>query len=259
MKGGVAVMLRCAHEVTSPARDVTYVFYDNEEVEAHYNGLWRIVRERPDWVRADFAILMEPSDAGIEAGCQGTMRVAVRTSGRRAHSARSWLGDNAIHRAGEILTRLADYQPAEVVVDGLGYREGLNAVGISGGVAGNVIPDECVVTVNYRFAPTRSAVAAEGHLREVFDGFDLDLVDVAAGAMPGLDRPAVREFAAAVGAVPRPKFGWTDVARFSELGIPAVNYGPGDPSFAHKRDEHVPLAQLREVESRLIGWLRSPA
>jgi succinyl-diaminopimelate desuccinylase len=256
MKGGVAVMLRAAHEVREPARDVTYVFYENEEIEERFNGLKRLVAERPEWVTGDFAILMEPSDAGVEAGCQGTMRVEVRTRGVRAHSARSWRGDNAIHKAGQVLARLAAYEPAVVEIDGLEYREGLSAVLISGGVAGNVIPDECVVTVNYRFAPSVSAAQAETHVREVFEGFEVDVVDLAVGAMPGLDRAAVRDFLAAVDAVPRPKFGWTDVARFSGIGVPAVNFGPGDPSYAHARDEHVPVAQLREVEARLLGWLR---
>ena len=256
MKGGVAVMLRAAHDVREPARDVTYVFYENEEIEERFNGLKRLVAERPEWVTGDFAILMEPSDAGVEAGCQGTMRLEVRTRGVRAHSARSWRGDNAIHKAGEVMTRLAAYRPAVVEIDGLEYREGLNAVLISGGVAGNVIPDDCVVTVNYRFAPSVSAAQAEAHVREVFDGFEVEVVDLAVGAMPGLDRAAVRDFVAAMDAVPRPKFGWTDVARFTGIGVPAVNFGPGDPSYAHAADEHVPVAQLREVESRLLAWLR---
>jgi succinyl-diaminopimelate desuccinylase len=257
MKGGVAVMLRCAYEVREPSRDVTYVFYENEEVEERFNGLKRLVHEQASWVAGDFAILMEPSDAGVEAGCQGTLRVAVRTTGVRAHSARSWTGDNAIHRAADVLARLAAYQPALVEIDGLTYREGLNAVGISGGIAGNVVPDACEVLVNYRFAPTRTTVDAEAHVREVFEGFDVELLDIAPGAMPGLSRPAVAAFAAAMGSAPRPKFGWTDVARFAALGIPAVNFGPGDPAFAHKADEHVTVAQLREVESRLTAWLQS--
>ncbi len=259
MKGGLAVMLRCAHDVREPTRDITYVFYENEEVEERFNGLKRIVHEEPGWITGDFAILMEPSDAGVEAGCQGTLRVAVRTAGVRAHSARAWTGDNAIHKASDVLARLAGYEPALVEIDGLTYREGLNAVGISGGVAGNVVPDACEVTVNFRFAPSRTVREAEAHVREVFDGYDVELLDLAAGALPGLSRPAVQGFAAAMGAAPRPKFGWTDVARFAELGIPAVNYGPGDPVFAHKADEHVPVAQLRDVESRLAAWLQPPS
>lgn len=256
MKGGVAVALRCAATIAEPVRDVTYVFYEAEEVAEEYNGLRRLTLERPDLVRADFAVLLEPSDAGIEAGCQGTLRAVVSTSGRRSHSARSWMGDNAIHKLGEILRRLNAYQAEQVEVDGLTYREGLNAVGIAGGVAGNVIPDAASVTVNYRFAPSRSTEEAEAHVREVFDGFDLEVVDLAAAARPGLGHPAAAAFVETVGAEPRPKFGWTDVARFTSLGIPAVNFGPGDPSLAHAQNEHVPLAQLRFCDETMQRWLR---
>jgi succinyl-diaminopimelate desuccinylase len=260
MKGGVAVALKCAHDLAQTSRDVTYVFYACEEVAGIHNGLAAVVSERPELLAgADMAVLMEPSDAGVEAGCQGTLRVAVTTRGRRAHSARSWLGDNAVHAAGEILRRLDGYRPAEVDVDGLTYREGLNAVLIAGGVAGNVIPDECVVTVNYRFAPVRSEAEALAHVREVFDGFDLEVTDSAPGALPGLHLPAVRDFLVATGASPRPKFGWTDVARFTALGVPALNFGPGDPSLAHTADEHVPTAQLRSVHATMAKWLTAEA
>lgn len=256
MKGGVAVALSLAATVPDPVRDVTYVFYECEEVDASLNGLQALADRHPDLLEADLAILMEPSDAGIEAGCQGTLRVEVAVSGSRAHSARSWLGSNAIHSAGDVLDRLRDYVPRQPLVDGLQYREGLNAVGITGGVAGNVIPDACVVTVNYRFAPDRGLDEAVAHVRDVFAGFDVTVTDAAPGALPGLDRPAAADFVAAVGETPRPKFGWTDVARFSGLGVPALNFGPGDPALAHTRDEHVPLAQIASCEERLRAWLQ---
>jgi succinyl-diaminopimelate desuccinylase len=255
MKSGVAVQLRLAAQVTAPARDVTYVLYDCEEVEAERNGLLRLSRNRPDLLAGDFAVLLEPTGAVVEGGCQGTLRADVVASGKRAHSARSWLGSNAIHNAGGILDVLRGYQARQPVVDGLAYHEGLNAVGISGGVAGNVIPDECTVSVNFRFAPDRSAEQASQHVRELFGGWDVRITDVAGGARPGLDQPSAESFLAAVGGEPRAKLGWTDVARFSELGIPAVNYGPGDPQLAHTRDEHVPVAQIDQCESRLLGWL----
>ena len=255
MKGGVAVALLLAATVPDPVRDVTYVFYEAEEIAAEFNGLGRLARERPELLAGDFAILMEPSDAGVEAGCQGTMRVDVRTTGERAHAARSWTGSNAIHALAPVLARLDAYVPRQVEIDGLTYREGLNAVGIRGGVAGNVVPDEAVVTVNHRFAPDRSEADAHQHLQEVFEGFGLTITDSAPGAMPGLSRPAAAAFVAAVGAEPRPKFGWTDVAQFTQLGIPAVNYGPGDPVFAHKADEQVPVEHLHRVLSTLQEWL----
>jgi succinyl-diaminopimelate desuccinylase len=255
MKGGVAVALRLAAALTAPTRDVTYVFYDGEEVEEARNGLKRVQQQQPQWLAADFAVLMEPSGATVEGGCQGTLRADVVTVGRRAHSARSWLGANAIHAAGEVLDRLRGYSARLVTIDGLEYHEGLNAVYVSGGVAGNVIPDEARVTVNYRFAPDRSLAEAAHHVREVFAGFEVTVVDGAPGALPGLDRPAAAAFVAAIGKEPRPKFGWTDVARFTELGIPAVNYGPGDPQLAHTREEYVEEAEITECEARMLAWL----
>lgn len=257
MKGGVAVALLLAASVPDPVRDVTYVFYDGEEIAAEHNGLGRLARERPELLAGDFAILMEPSDAGVEAGCQGTMRIEVRTTGERAHSARSWMGSNAIHALSPALAVLTGYTAREVEIDGLVYREGLNAVGIRGGVAGNVVPDEAVVTVNYRFAPDRSEAEAHQHLQDVFAGFDLTVTDSAPGALPGLSRPAAAAFVTAVGAQPRPKFGWTDVAQFTQLGIPAVNYGPGDPVYAHKADEQVPVEHLHRVLQTLTKWLQT--
>ncbi|MEP9381499.1 succinyl-diaminopimelate desuccinylase [Nocardioides sp. KR10-350] len=260
MKSGDAVILKLAATLTEPVRDVTYVLYEAEEIEAIHNGLGKLAASEPDLLAADFAILMEPSDGVIEAGCQGTMRVEVRTTGERAHSARSWKGSNAIHKAGEVLRRLEAYDARKPVIDGLEYHEGLNAVFVSGGVAGNVIPDECVVTVNYRFAPDRSEAEAEAFLRDFFAGYEVTLTDSSPGALPGLDRPAAKEFVEAVGGADgtvNPKFGWTDVARFTVLGIPAVNFGPGDPMFAHKQDEHVPIAQIVHCEASLRDWLES--
>jgi succinyl-diaminopimelate desuccinylase len=258
MKSGVAVALRLATSLSEPNRDVTWVFYDNEEVEAFRNGLGRITTNHPDWLVGDFAVLMEPTNANVEGGCQGTMRADVILRGHRAHSARSWKGDNAIHAAAPVLERLRSYRAEEVEVDGLVYREGLNAVGIRGGVAGNIIPDECVVSLNYRFAPTRSEADAEAVVRAVLDGFAVVVSDSAPGAVPALANPAAAAFVDAIGKEPLPKFGWTDVARFSALGVPAVNYGPGDPNVAHTREEHVEIALIDECEDRLRAWLTQP-
>jgi succinyl-diaminopimelate desuccinylase len=259
MKGGVAVGLHLAATVTEPARDVTYLFYECEEVEEERNGLSRLARERPELLAADFAVLMEPSDGVVEAGCQGTLRVEVSAYGERAHSARSWMGSNAIHAAADVLQRLKDYEPRRPVIDGLAYHEGLNAVFVSGGVAGNVVPDRCVVTVNYRFAPDRTEEQALEFVRTFFDGYDVVVADSAPGARPGLSVPAAAAFVEAVGGGVNPKFGWTDVARFSALGVPAVNYGPGNPVYAHKQDEHVPVDQVAAVADRLRQWLERPA
>ena len=255
MKGGDAIILRLAATVSEPVRDVTYVLYEGEEIEAEHNGLEHLSDSDPELLQADFAILMEPSNAEVEAGCQGTLRVEVRAIGERAHAARSWKGVNAIHAAGDILARLNAYEPRKPLIDGLEYREGLNAVSIRGGVAGNVLPDECVVEVNHRFAPDRSEAEAEQFVRGFFEGYDVRLVDSAPGALPGLDLPAAKAFVDAVGREVNPKFGWTDVARFTALGIPAVNFGPGDPMLAHKQEEHVPVEHIERCERQLREWL----
>lgn len=255
MKAGCAVQLKLAVELDDPAYDITWIWYDHEEVGEHLNGLNRLSREAPELLAGDFAILGEPSNAAIEGGCNGNCRIEVRTFGTRAHSARSWVGHNAIHDLAPALDALAAYEPREVEVDGLVYREGLNAVGISGGIAGNVIPDAAMLHVNYRFAPSRSGEEAVAHLREVFAGFDVTVVDLAEGARPGLTSEIARHFVAAVGGEPKPKYGWTDVARFSRLGVPAVNYGPGDPLKAHADDERVALHQITSCEDGLRAWL----
>ena len=255
MKAGVAVQLKLAATLDKTNTDVTWVFYDHEEVEASLNGLGRIARNRPDLLDASFAVLCEPSNAQVEGGCNGTIRVEVRARGVKAHSARSWMGKNAVHASAEILNRLNAYESQSVEVDGLVYRESMNAVLISGGMATNVIPDECVVTVNYRFAPSKSGDEAESHLRELFDGFEIVMTDLSEGARPGLDRPEAAAFVAATGSEPKPKYGWTDVARFSALGIPAVNFGPGDPNKAHADDENVPVSQIFACEAALRTWL----
>ncbi|MDQ1745716.1 MAG: succinyl-diaminopimelate desuccinylase [Pseudonocardiales bacterium] len=260
MKSGVALQLRVLELVGTgalePAVDLTWLFYDCEEIEATRNGLNRVAAEHPELLAADLAILLEPTNGTVEGGCQGSMRAQLSTDGRRAHSARSWLGINAIHLAAPILQRLADYRAREVQVEGLTYREGLNAIYVEGGVAGNVIPDRCLVTVNYRFAPDRSEAEAEAHLRSVFDGFDLAVLDSAPGARPGLDRPLAQRAVAALGGEVAGKLGWTDVSRFSALGIPALNFSPGDPNLAHRADESVELAQVERCEQLLIGFLR---
>ncbi|GGR68756.1 succinyl-diaminopimelate desuccinylase [Streptomyces aureoverticillatus] len=258
MKSGVAVQLRIAQTVTEPNRDLTFVFYDNEEVAAHLNGLGKVAEAHPDWLEGDFAVLLEPTDGQVEGGCQGTLRVLLRTKGERAHSARAWMGSNAIHAASPILAKLAAYEPRTPFVDGLQYHEGLNAVRVEGGVATNVIPDVCTVTVNFRYAPDRTPEEAEAFVREYFadcgvDEFVVD--DHSPGARPGLTHPAAAAFMAAVGGEARPKYGWTDVSRFSALGVPAVNYSPGAPILAHKIDERVQASLIPEAEARLRAWL----
>ncbi|MEZ5209805.1 succinyl-diaminopimelate desuccinylase [Gordonia sp. (in: high G+C Gram-positive bacteria)] len=261
MKSGLAVFLHLAATLDDPAHDLTLICYDCEEIAAKYNGLGVIEREKPEWLAGDVAILGEPTGGLIEAGCQGTLRVRLSANGTRAHSARAWMGDNAVHKLGRALTTLHGYTPRRVDIDGCEYREGLSAVAVGGGVAGNVVPDEAYLDVNFRFAPDRSPEQAFEHVREVFAA-DLDggvltaeVTDSAPGALPGLANPAAAALVEAAQGRFRAKYGWTDVARFAALGVPAVNLGPGDPSLAHRADERVPVAQIHEVTGLLRRYL----
>jgi succinyl-diaminopimelate desuccinylase len=260
MKSGVAVQLRLAHLIgtgaLAPGVDLTWIFYDCEEVDAERNGLRRISLERPQALAADLAIVLEGTNGIVEGGCQGTLRAVITTSGRRAHSARSWLGENAIHALAPALERLSRYQARTVEVEGLTYREGLSAVAIGGGVAGNVIPDEASLTVNYRFAPDRSEAEAAEHVHDVFDEVGpVTIVDSSPAARPGLDGPLAQAFVRAAGGAALAKLGWTDVARFGVLGIPALNFGPGDANLAHTREEYVVLERISAVEAALVRFL----
>ena len=255
MKGGVAVQLKAAL-VAEPSRDLTFVFYEGEEIDSEHNGLLHVQQQRPELIAdADFAVLLEPTNGAVEGGCKGTLRAEIVTKGIAAHSARPWNGHNAIHDAEQVLHRLTAYQARTVTVDGLDYHEALQAVGIQGGIAGNIIPDRCVVTVNYRYAPDKSGLDAEAHVREVFDGFEVVIADNAPGARPGLTLPAAEAFVAALAVPVGPKEGWTDVARFSALGLPAVNFGPGDPNLAHTDDERAPVRQYVDAEQAMLRWL----
>lgn len=256
MKGGVAVMLKLATELTSPRYDITWIFYDNEEVASELNGLGRIARNSPEVLVGDFAVLCEPTSALIEGGCNGTIRIELIAKGVKAHSARPWMGSNALHALTPALATLSNFEPETITVDGLDYRESLNAVMVSGGIATNVIPDFAKLTVNYRFAPSRTAAEVEAKLRALFPEYELEVTDLALGARPGLTLGLAQEFAKVVNTPARPKYGWTDVARFAELGIPAVNYGPGDPSLAHADNENVPVGHLFDCHAGLGGWLR---
>ena len=256
MKGGVAVQLKLAAELATPDRDITYVFYDAEEISDEHNGLARLARNHPDLLVGDFAVLLEPTDDAVEGGCNGSITVAVHTRGTASHSARPWMGHNAIHDVADVLARIADGQLPDAEVDGLTYRQSLSAVGIEGGIAHNVIPDHAVVTVNLRYAPQWSPEQALAHLTDdVFSGLEVEVIDVSAGARPGLDRPAAAAFVEALGLPVRAKQGWTDVARFSALGTPAVNFGPGESQFAHADDERCQVSQIVSAHAALRRWL----
>ncbi|MGI8647113.1 MAG: succinyl-diaminopimelate desuccinylase [Acidimicrobiales bacterium] len=259
MKAGVAVLLHVAATLVNPRYDLTLVLYDHEEVSSDQNGLGRLMRHQPQLFAADAAIVLEPTAGQIEAGCQGVLRVTAHTTGQRAHAARSWLGSNAIHAAGSILTQLGQYRARSVSIDGCTYRESLSAVGISGGIAGNVIPDACQVELSFRYAPDRSSAQALAHVQELFAGYRLTVLDEAPAALPGLNAGLLRRFVAHVDAPVVAKYGWTDVARFAEQGVPALNFGPGDPSMAHQLNECVDVGVIRSTATALRGFLSSSA
>ena len=265
MKSGDAVYLHAFATLAASQelqRDLTLIMYECEEIAAEFNGLRHLSESHPELLTGDVALLGEPSGNVIEAGCQGSIRLRLTAHGTRAHSARAWLGDNAVHKLAPVLSRIAAYEPQTVDIDGLAYREGLNVVWLEAGVATNTLPDEAVLRVNFRFAPNRSADEAMAHFREVlgldeFTAEDLtvDVEDVSSGALPGLHAAAAKELVAVAGDVVKPKFGWTDVARFSALGIPAVNFGPGDPAYCHKKDEQIPVECITALWEDLRRYL----
>ncbi|HEY2998499.1 MAG TPA: succinyl-diaminopimelate desuccinylase [Acidimicrobiales bacterium] len=264
MKGGLAVMIALAEAVPDPAIDVTWVFYTAEEVAAEHNGLGHLFARRPDLVAGDAAVLGEPTDAAIEAGCQGTMRLRVVLTGARAHTARPWMGRNALHRAGRVLAALDGYEARRPVIDGCEFREALQAVFVSGGVAANVVPDHAEITLNHRYAPDRSADEARAHVESVLapyleDGDTVEVLDVADAARPGLTHPLLAALRTRHDLPVRAKLGWTDVSRFAAAGIPAVNFGPGDSTLAHTRDERVERSSLDDVYTALADLLRHGA
>ena len=260
MKGGLAVMIDLARSLVRPVVDVTWVFYAREEVATIHNGLREVFAEAPELLVGEVAILGEPTGGTIEAGCQGTMRFEVTLAGIRAHTARPWMGRNAIHRLGALLGTLVDYEHREPVVEGCRYREALQAVHVEGGMAGNVVPDSAMVRINHRYAPDRTGGEAEAHVRAVLaqhldDGDEVVLVDHSPAATPGISHPLLQRLAADGGLEVRAKLGWTDVAFFSEHGVPAVNLGPGEPTLAHSADERVERSSVESCHAALYRLL----
>lgn len=255
MKSGIAVALKLASEITSSNFDITYLFYESEEIETKFNGLELITKQQKNLLDCDFAILMEPTNGILEVGCQGSLRFEVSTSGKRSHSARWWNGENAIHKTNKILEILNTYKSREPEIDGFKFREGLQAVKINGGIAGNVVPDSVSVSINHRFAPDTTIDQATSNMKNLFKDFNFHLSDAANAAPTGLNNPVIKDFVSSIGKNIAPKFGWTDVARFASAGIPAINFGPGDPNLAHHPEEKVLITQINDVYKSLKIWL----
>ena len=275
MLGGCAAALALACEAgpliaagahAALTADVTWIFYDHEEVASHLNGLGRIERNHPQWLAGDLALLGEPTAAHVEGGCNGTLRVIARFPGRAAHSARAWMGVNAIHAMAPIIERIADYGNPVELVDGLEFRESLSVVRVEGGIANNVIPEAASMTVNYRFAPSKRADDALAWVRSLFEGTGatIEVDDLCEGARPGADSPVAERFLTVARRIAAErgtelllsaKVGWTDVARFTQVGVPAMNFGPGDPLLAHTRDEHAPVSDIVRVHDTLRAFV----
>jgi succinyl-diaminopimelate desuccinylase len=218
--------------------------------------------QRPDLLAGDAAILGEPTSGLVEAGCQGTMKVRLTLRGVRAHTARPFTGRNAIHRLAPLLQRVAEWPGRQVVLDGCAYAEQLQVVEVAGGVAGNVVPDLVEVSLNHRYAPDRGGAEAEAFLHELLDpaleldvGDTWEVLDAGDGAPPSLGHPLLKSLVEHSGAAPNAKVGWTDVASFWEHGVPAANFGPGDPLVAHHPDERVSRTQLERARAVLEAVL----
>ena len=262
MKGGLAVMAQLARTISAPALDVTYLFYACEEVDQRFSGLVTLRNARPELLQGDVAILGEPTSSLVEAGCQGNLRAVLTLGGHRSHSARPWMGTNAIHRLAPVLDAIAAYPTRRPVIDGCEYREALQALWVEGGVANNVVPDRAVLRINHRYAPDRTGSEAFARLEESFGalldpalGDTLELEANSEGAAPGLSHPVLADLVRRTGTAPRAKLGWTDVSFFSALGIPATNFGPGDPELAHTPEELVERSDLDTAWEILSGLL----
>lgn len=257
MKAGDAVLLDLATTISDPAVDVTYVFYQCEELAGSvHNGIEQLFEHRPELLEADAVILAEPTGGRVEAGCQGIFTAEVTVLGLAAHAARGWLGRNAIHRLGGVLTRLAEYENRRVTIDGCEFIEGIQAVNVSGGIAHNVVPDRATLIVNHRFAPDRDYEGAEAELRSVVGEVDsFKVIDKIPAAPPALNHPLLKSLLNLSGNPPRAKLGWTDVARFAGRGYPATNFGPGDPTLAHTVKERVTRSELEHAHGVLRALL----
>jgi succinyl-diaminopimelate desuccinylase len=262
MKGSLAVMLELAKDTSNRTLDITWVFYAREEIARSESGLLEIAQLRPDLLQADAAIVAEPTGGAVEAGCQGTLRLGLTVQGLRAHTARPFTGRNAIHRLGAAINQVAQYESRVAVVDGIAFTEQLQVVSVGGGIAPNVVPDSATLVLNHRVAPDRSRDQAVSAVREYLgdlleDEDVLEVLDWAPAAPPSLTHPVIQSLVAASGQPARAKVGWTDVATLHEMGIPATNFGAGDPLLAHRSDEFVTEAELEAFATTLRGLLFS--
>lgn len=260
MKGSVAVMVALAVSGQRRGSELTWIFYAREEVARVHSGLLELAAAAPELLDGDVALVCEPTSTHVEAGCQGVARLRLELRGERAHTARPWRGRNAIHRLAGPIAAVAAYVPRAVELDGVTYTEQLQAVAVGGGVSDNVVPDLATLTVSQRVAPDRRAEDAVVELRDTFapymaDGDAIEVLDVVDPAPPHLDDPVLARLVELSGRAPRAKLGYTDVATFARLGLPAANFGAGDPELAHHRGEFVHADDLQRCFDVLSALL----
>jgi succinyl-diaminopimelate desuccinylase len=260
MKSGLALMLDVAERGARPNVDLTLVFYAREEGPFVENELGPVLEQDDELRAASIAVCLEPSDNRLQLGCAGSVHGNVRFHGRTSHSARPWEGENAIHKAAPFLTRLAALSPRRSQIDGLEWAAVTSATLAKAGRARNIIPDLFEINVNHRFGPDRTLEQAKAHLVELAspEG-EVIFVDEAPPALPFRKHPLVEALAASGVVSVEPKQAWTDVARFSALGVPAVNFGPGVNSQAHQRNEWTSLRLLAGGRDILMRWLQAVA
>jgi len=257
MKGGDAAIVAVLEHAAAHELPVVGVFYDREEGLAHQNGLGAVLRGSRLLGTPSFAFVGEPTSCTVHAGCVGSVNADVTFHGRTGHAARPWEGENAIIRAAPFLTRAATVQAQPVLVDGLEFHDTLTVTTAAGGSARNVVPDRLVLGVNARFAPSGSADATRARIERLVAGDGtVEFLDEAPAASPNLENETLQAFLRATGVEVRPKQAWTDVATLQANGIPAVNYGPGEPGQAHQPGEWVEGAAVAEVARQLVAFLQ---
>lgn len=248
MKAALAVMIELALDLDASAigLDLGYLFFGREELPVAQSALTPLLGREPALLESDLVLMMEPTDNTIHAGCLGNLNATWSFHGRSGHSGRPWTADNAIHRAARGIAALADLPYVEHEQDGLVFTEAVSVTRVAGGIADNVVPDITTAHVNYRYPPGLPAAEAETRLREWCEPHGtLEIVSNAPSAPVVLDHPLVRALREHGELSVHAKQAWTPIAEFAAFGMPAVNFGPGDPEQAHRRDEHVTEAALR--------------
>jgi succinyl-diaminopimelate desuccinylase len=255
MKSGIAVMLKV---MNNNFKEVVGVFYTAEEGPMVNNGLEYLMPILKKDFNLKFGIILEPTNAEIQLGCLGSLNADLQINGKSAHSARPWMGDNPILKLTDLIEYIQANGIEESVIDGLVFKRIISVTTIQGGSANNVIPSHLNININYRFLPTSNEVEASEFINKTFSKFgDIEIKNTSNGALPNLDSQVVKDFIESTGAVVTPKQAWTDIARFSEEGIPAVNFGPGDPLLAHSPDEVVNTNQIVESYESIVKYLES--